>query len=85
VGERAKIAIMVGVTGVAAYVGHETSGLIGAQIAAVVLHWAPLFAQRKDNLATVTEGAAERSGWTVLISSPGLRQTIGTPCSSRRC
>jgi hypothetical protein len=63
VGERAEIAITVGVTGLAAYVGHETSGFIGAEIAAVVPAFVgTLFAQRKDNLVTVTEDAAEQAG-----------------------
>jgi hypothetical protein len=54
---------MVGATGLAAYVGYETPGLIGAEIAAVVPAFVgTLFAQRKDNLVIVTEDAAEQAG-----------------------
>jgi hypothetical protein len=63
VGERAEIAITVGVTGLAAYVGYEAGGLVGAQVAAVVPAFVgTLFAQREDNLVTVTEDAAEQAG-----------------------
>jgi hypothetical protein len=58
----AEIAIMLGTTGLAAYVGHETQGLAGAEIAAVVAAFVgTLFAQRKDNLVTVTGDAAEQA------------------------
>ena len=54
---------MVGATGLAAYVGYETPGLVGAEIAAVVPAFVgTLFAQRKENLVTVTEDAAEHAG-----------------------
>jgi hypothetical protein len=54
---------MVGTTALAAYVGHETPGLLGAEISAVVpAYVGTLFAQRKDNLVTVTEEAAEQAG-----------------------
>jgi len=60
VGERAEIAVMVGVTGLAAYVGYHTAGLAGAEISAVVPAFVgSLFAQRKDNLVTVTEDATK--------------------------
>jgi len=63
VGERAEIAIVVGATGLAAYVGYEPPGLIGAEIAAVVPAFVgTLFARRKDNLLTVAEDAAEQAG-----------------------
>jgi hypothetical protein len=54
---------MLGTTALAGYVGYETPGLLGAEIAAVVpAYIGTLFAQRKDNLVTVAEDAAEQAG-----------------------
>jgi hypothetical protein len=63
VGERAELAITVAVTGLAAYVGHETGGLLGNEISALVPTFvAGLFTMRENNLVTVTEAGAAQAG-----------------------
>lgn len=62
-GERAELAINIGATGLAAYVGYKTQGLVGAEIAAVVpAYVSGLFAMREKNLMTVTEDATNLAG-----------------------
>ena len=57
-GERYELAISITATGLAAYVGYKTGGLVGAEIAAVVpAYVSGLFAIREQNLITVTEDA----------------------------
>jgi hypothetical protein len=63
VGERTELAISITATGLAAYVGHKTGGLVGAEIAAVVpAYVSGLFAIREQNLITVTEDATNLAG-----------------------
>jgi hypothetical protein len=63
VGERTELAINIGATGLAAYVGYQTQGLAGAEIAAIVpAYVSGLFAMREKNLVTVTEDAIDLAG-----------------------
>jgi hypothetical protein len=63
VDERAELAISITATGLAAYVGYKTGGLVGAEIASVVpTYLSGLFAMREENLVTVTEDATNLAG-----------------------
>jgi hypothetical protein len=58
-----ELGISIVATGLAAYVGYKTQGLVGAEIAAVVpAYVSGLFATREENLMTVTEDATNLAG-----------------------
>jgi hypothetical protein len=62
-GERTELGITIAATGLAAYVGYKTQGLVGSEISAVVpAYVSGLFAMREENLITVTEGATDLAG-----------------------